>query len=223
MLKKGKAKQDKKNHYLHKDSSFNIRDLVMRTPTSSSPKKSPELYNGEKQAKPIKQEVITQPSLAAILEEGNEKLANIIQELDSFDVSTIQRRSDPKMKALAGRVNDIIAEIFDRDSDEYDDYVIYSLDTLPITIGGSWHPLPEVQEGYRKGIQLAISKLTSLLAIQRKRSDVVAKEKPKRHMVSELSSNQVITGKEKVSLISLRGKIKSRESVFLTRRDNQGK
>ena len=218
MLKKGKTKKDIKGQYLQKDSSFNIRDLVMRTPTSSSPKKSPELYIEEKQAKPIKQEVITQPSPAAILKKKNEKLAGIIQELDSFDVSTIQRRSDPRMKALAGRVNDVIAEIFDRDSDEYDDYVIYSFDTLPITIGGSWHPLPEVQEGYRKGIQQAVSKLTSLLAIQRKRSDAVAQEKPKQHMVSELSSNQVITGKEKVSLISLRGKIKSRETVYF----NQG-
>ncbi|MGD9577355.1 MAG: hypothetical protein AB7Y74_03790 [Syntrophorhabdus sp.] len=214
MLKRGKTKQDKKSQHLHKDSSFNIRDLVMRTPTSSSPKKSPELYTEEKQSKPIKQDVITKPSPATILEKKNEKLADIIQELDSFDVSTIQRRSDPRMKSLAGRINDIIAEIVDRDSDEYDDYVIYSLDTLPITIGGSWHPLPEVQEGYRKGIQLAVSKLTSLLAIQRKKSEAVVQEKPKRHVVNELSSNQVITGKEKVSLISLRGKIKSRETVF---------
>ncbi len=148
----------------------------MRTPTSSSPKKSPELYTEEKQTKPIKQDVITKPSPATILEKKNEKLADIIQELDSFDVSTIQRRSDPRMKSLAGRINDIIAEIVDHDSDEYDDYVIYSLDTLPITIGGSWHPLPEVQEGYRKGIQLAVSKLNSLLAIQRKKSEAVVQE-----------------------------------------------
>jgi len=214
MLKKGKTKEDKKGQYLRKDSSFNIRDLVMRTPTSSSPKKSPELYTEEKQARPIKQDVIEKLSPASILKKGNEKLADVIQELDSFDVSTIQRRSDPRMKTLAGRINDILAEIFDRDSDEYDDYVIYSLDTLPITIGGSWHPLPEVQEGYRKGIQSAVSKLTSLLATQKKKSEAVAQEKSKRHVVNELSSNQVITGKEKVSLISLRGKIKSRESVF---------
>ncbi len=216
MLKKGKSKQDKKVQYLHKDSSFNIRDLVMRTPTSSSSKKPADLLNEQKQTKPIKQDVISKASPAAILKKENDKLADIIHELGSFDVSTIQRRSDPRMKVLVGQINDIIAKIFDRNSDEYDEYVIYSLDTLPITIGGSWHPLPEVQEGYRKGIQLAISKLTSLLAIQTKKCDAVATEKPTRRVVNEPSLNQIVTGKEKISLVNLRGKIKSRETVLFS-------
>jgi hypothetical protein len=222
MLKKGKSKQDKKVQYLHKDSSFNIRDLVMRTPTSSSSKKPADLLNEQKQTKSIKQDVISKVSPAAIIKKENEKLADIIHELGSFDVSTIQRRSDPRMKVLVGQINDIIAKIFDRNSDEYDEYVIYSLDTLPITIGGSWHPLPEVQEGYRKGIQLAISKLTSLLAIQTKKCEAVASEKPTHRVVNEPSFNQVVTGKEKISLVNLRGKIKSRETVLFSQTELTG-
>jgi hypothetical protein len=214
MLKKGKPKQDKKVHYLRKDSSFNIRDLVMRTPTSSSPNRSTQLQNEEKQTKPVKQDTPTKPSLAEILKTGNDKLADIIQELGSFDVSTIQRRSDPRIKAFIGRINDIIAEIFGRNSEEYDDYVIYSLDSLPITIGGSWYPLPEVQEGYHKGIQAAVSRLTFLLTIQRRKLEAITTDKQKQHVVKEPSIDQAITGKEKVSLVNLRGKIKSRETVF---------
>jgi len=214
MLKKGKPKQDKKGQYLRKDSPFNIRDLIMRTPTCSSPNRSPQLQNEEKQTKPVKQDTPTKPSLAEILKTGNDKLADIIQELGSFDVSTIQRRSDPRIKALTGRINAIIAEIVGRNSEEYDDYVIYSLDSLPITIGGSWYPLPEVQEGYHKGIQTAVSKLTFLLTIQRRKLEAITTDKPKQHVVKEPSIDQAITGKEKVSLVNLRGKIKSRETVF---------
>ena len=216
MLKKGNTKKEKKGQYLHKDSSFNIRDLVTRTPTSSSPQRSPELYCAEKQTKSIKHDAMLKPSPIEILKSWNEKLNDIIQELNAFDVRTIQRRSDPRMKMFAGRINDIVAEIIDRNSDEYDDYAVYSLDTLPITIGGSWHPLPEVQEGYRKGIQLALSKLASLRAIQKKKLDELTAEKPRHHVVHEQPLNQRITGKEKVSLVNLRGKIKSRESVFFS-------
>jgi hypothetical protein len=216
MLKKGKQTQDKKSQYLQKDSSFNIRKLVMRTPTSSSPDRSPDIYKEEKQTKSIGQDVAPKPTPSDLIRTGNEKLEGMIIELNSFDVSTIQRRSDPRMKALTGRINDIIAEIFGRDTDEFDDHVIWSLDTLPITIGGSWYPLPEVREGYQKGIQSAVSKLTSLLAVQKKKLKPVNAEKPVSRAVPETTGNQIIAPKEKVSLVNLRGKIKSRESVFFS-------
>jgi len=74
----------------------------MRTPTSTSPGRSPDIYSEEKQTKSIKQDIAPKPSLADLLKIGNEKLEDLIQELSSFDVSTIQRRSDPRMKALTG-------------------------------------------------------------------------------------------------------------------------
>jgi hypothetical protein len=148
----------------------------MRTPTSSSPDRSPDVYSEDKQTKPSKQDIAPKPSLTDLLKTGNEKLEDLIQELSSFDVSTIQRRSDPRIKAITGRINDTLAEILGRNSEEYDDYVIYSLDTLPMTIGGSWYPLPEVREGYRKGIQSAVTKLISLLNAQDKRIEALTAE-----------------------------------------------
>ena len=216
MLKKGKSTQDKKGQYLQKDSSFNIRNLVMRTPTSTSPDRSPDIYSEEKQTKSIKQDIAPKPSLADLLKIGNEKLEDLIQELSSFDVSTIQRRSDPKMKALTGRINDTIAEIFGRNTEEYDDYVIYSLDTLPITIGGSWYPLPEVREGYQKGIRSAVTKLISLLNAQDKRIEALTAEKPFCPAPQEQTADPIIAAKEKVSLVNLRGKIRSRETVLFS-------
>jgi hypothetical protein len=218
MLKKGKSTQDKKGQYLQKDSSFNIRNLVMRTPTSSSPDRSPDIYSEEKQTKSIKQDIAPKPSLADLLKIGNEKLEDLIQELSSFDVSTIQRRSDPRMKALTGRINDTIAEIFGHNTEEYDDYVIYSLDTLPITIGGSWYPLPEVREGYQKGIRSAVTKLISLLNAQDKRIEALTAEKPFCPAPQEQTANPIIAAKEKVSLVNLRGKIRSRETVLFSHR-----
>ena len=216
MLKKGKPTQVKKGQYLRKDSSFNIRDLVMRTPTSSSPDRSPDIYNEEKQIKITKQDLPPKPTLAELLKADNGKLEEIIQELKSFDVGTIQRRSDPKMKALTGRINDTIAEIFGRNTDEYDNHVIYSLDTLPMTIGGSWHPLPEVREGYQKGIRSAITKLSSLLAAQGKKLEALSSEKSVSPVSREPIANPVITTNEKVSLVNLRGKIRSKEISILT-------
>jgi len=217
MQKKGKQKEVKKGSYLQKDSSFNIRNLVMRTPTSSSPNRSPEVYEEAKKPQFSREETVSKPSRTEVLRGGNEKLENIIKELNSFDVNSIQRRSDPRMRVLTGRINEIIAEIFGHDSEEYDDHVIWSLDTLPITIGGSWYPLPEVREGYKKGIQTAASKLEALLAAQRKKLEAIATEKPKKPVTQEASPQPIITGKEKVSLVNLRGKIRSRESVFFTR------
>jgi hypothetical protein len=216
MLKKGKPTQNTKSQYLRKDSSFNIRNLVMRTPTSTSPDRSPDVYSEDKQTKPSKQDIAPKPSLTDLLKTGNEKLEDLIQELSSFDVSTIQRRSDPRIKAITGRINDTLAEILGRNSEEYDDYVIYSLDTLPMTIGGSWYPLPEVREGYRKGIQSAVTKLISLLNAQDKRIEALTAEKPFCPAPQEQTANPIIAAKEKVSLVNLRGKIKSRETVLFS-------
>ena len=216
MVKKEKQTQNSKNKYLRKDSSFNIRDLVMRTPTSTSASRSPEVYTEEKQIKIVKQNLPSKPSRAELLKAGYDKLEKVIQELQSFDVCSIQRRSDPRVKVLTGHINDALAEVFGRDTEEYDNQEIYSLDTLPMTIGGSWYPLPEVREGYQKGIRSAISKLTALLDIQSKKLQTVASEKTGCSAPKETNHNPIIFGNEKVSLVNLRGKIRSRETVLFS-------
>ena len=88
MLKKGKPTQDKKSQYLRKDSSFNIRNLVMRTPTSTSPDRSPDIYSEEKQTKSIKQDIAPKPSLADLLIEG-------VAERLEINVGGIEAGADP--------------------------------------------------------------------------------------------------------------------------------
>lgn len=105
------------------------------------------------------------PSKALTIENlraGVKKLSRRIEELRSFDVGTITERFDPKAQALTDKINSTIADIFGRDTPEYHDYSIWSLDTLPLIVGGPEYPLPEVQEAYQKGINDAVTKLTSL-------------------------------------------------------------
>lgn len=90
------------------------------------------------------------------------KLGRRIKELEEFDISTIKERFDAKTEALQVKVTDTIADIFSRDTIEYQDNDIYFLDTLPSIIGGGEYPLCQVQEGYKKGIEEAIIKLKSL-------------------------------------------------------------
>lgn len=93
---------------------------------------------------------------------GIVKLERRIKELEEFDISTIQKRFDAKTQALCAKINDTIAEIFGHDTIEYQNYDIYSLDTLPLIMGGGEDPLYKVHEGYKKGIEEAIIKLKSL-------------------------------------------------------------
>jgi uncharacterized protein (TIGR02391 family) len=109
---------------------------------------------------------IQEPKPAEITPEkirsGIVKLTRRIEELKTFDVLAIQKRWDPKTEALTTKINDTIAEIFSYDTIEYKEYKIFTLDTLPIYVGGGEDPLDEVQEGYKKGIEAAIIKLSSL-------------------------------------------------------------
>ena len=136
----------------------------------------------------------------------------MVDDLRFFDVSVIQRRSDPKAKILADKINETLVGIFGRDSPEYDDNCIWSLDTLPITIGGSWYPLPEVREAYQKGLNSAITKLTTLIGILEKNLKSVEGKKLNRN-TSEVPPVQ--SGAEKISLLTIRGKLRDRQTFSL--------
>ncbi|HBA53986.1 MAG TPA: hypothetical protein DCZ04_05910, partial [Syntrophorhabdus aromaticivorans] len=139
---------------------------------------------------------------------GYADLRRTIDELKSFDVSTIKHRPDPRAKALTDRINNTLANIFGRNTEEYDNYSIWSLDTLPITIGGAWHPLSEVREGYRKGITDAITKLNLLL-------DKLEKNLPSQEekaAVPRRQSPPPAPSNEKISLVTMRGRFRDRPS-----------
>jgi hypothetical protein len=104
----------------------------------------------------VKKLATQQPKPAEITPEkirnGIIKLIRRINKLKEFDISTIQERWDPKIKALTTKINDTMAEIFGYETIEYQKYSISTLDTLPIIMGGGKDPLFKVQEGYKKGI-----------------------------------------------------------------------
>lgn len=90
------------------------------------------------------------------------KLQRRITELEKFDVKTIRKRWDPVMEALAKMVNGTLQEVLGHGTVEYNEYSVYSLDTLPLMIGGGPDPLPHVQDGYQEGIESAVLKLKTL-------------------------------------------------------------
>lgn len=95
---------------------------------------------------------------------GVKNLDRRIDDLSSFDVNTIEERFDAKITALTDKVNATLADVFGRDTPEYNTYSIssWSLDTLPHVMNGPKYPIPEVRKAYQKGIKDAITRLTSL-------------------------------------------------------------
>jgi predicted nucleotide-binding protein len=90
------------------------------------------------------------------------KLERRITDLESFDVKTIRERWDPVMEAIVKKVDGTLQEILGYGTVEYNEYSVYSLDTLPMIMGDGRDPLPRVHDGYRKGIEKAILKLKTL-------------------------------------------------------------
>jgi len=90
------------------------------------------------------------------------KLQRRIEELKSVDVSQVQKRSDPTLEALEHKIDATLIEIFGNDTVEYHRYSIRDLDTAPI-YWGTPTPLHEVREGYRRGIERALTNLQTII------------------------------------------------------------
>ena len=84
-----------------------------------------------------------------------------IEELKAFDVSTVKARFDPAIESLEHKVNDTLAHVFGHDSVEYRRYDV-RLDTASMNVMYET-PLREVIAGYRKGIEHAVSNLTTII------------------------------------------------------------
>lgn len=94
---------------------------------------------------------------------GITKISRRIEELKSFDMNTIggiDGESYVKVKALRIKINDTIADIFGRDTAEYKNYEIYSLDNFK-HVEGKRYTLREVRRATRKGIDNAVIELES--------------------------------------------------------------
>lgn len=90
------------------------------------------------------------------------KLQRRIDDLEAFDVRSIRQRWDPVMDALANKVNGTLQEIVGHGTVEYEEYSVHSFDTLSVYVGGGDEPLPEVQAGYKEGIERCSLKLKTL-------------------------------------------------------------
>jgi len=118
---------------------------------------------------PQKNQPKIRPLLDDNLAEAIKKLDQQISDLEKYDVKAVTGRLDVNIKALEDRVNNTLSDIFGYNTSEYHKYSILTLDTLPITFGGPRHQLPEVQQGYQKGINDYVTKLKSLKETMQKK------------------------------------------------------
>ena len=91
------------------------------------------------------------------------KIKRRITELQEVDVNTIQERREPRLKALEQKVDSVLVGIFGTDSIEYRRYKVM-LDTAPMNMLHQT-PIQEIREGYRRGIERAISNLNTIVEL----------------------------------------------------------
>lgn len=98
------------------------------------------------------------------------KLERRIAELREVDVSSIQERSDPRFAALEQKIDDTLVEIFGNDTLDYMRFRVETLDTAEVNyMYGT--PLPEIREGYKRGIEQAMSNLQTIVDLFREKLD----------------------------------------------------
>jgi hypothetical protein len=81
------------------------------------------------------------------------KLKRRVDELKAVDISQIQKRGDPALRALEHKIDATLIEIFGNDTIEYKRYSV-RLDTAPIYMGQPT-PLHQVRDGYQRGTERA--------------------------------------------------------------------
>ncbi|MGD0657837.1 MAG: hypothetical protein ABSD38_07195 [Syntrophorhabdales bacterium] len=135
------------------------------------------------------------------------RISALVSSLHGFDVSTIERRNDWKADAFASLFNATLADIFGQNSQEYEEYSVRSFDTLPPAKNVEY-PLPEVRQGYQKGINAAIRKLNLLRdALDNKPGVAEEKSPPARQAAAAPASS----ADGKISLVARRAEVKSRQ------------
>ncbi len=109
-----------------------------------------------------------QLSLAAMLA-AIPKLKRRIDDLRALNPDAMQERSDPRFGSVVNKIDDTLVEVFGNDTVEYKRYRIHSLDTASINF---YHPTPlhEIREGYKKGIERAISTLQTIIDLFEERT-----------------------------------------------------
>ena len=92
------------------------------------------------------------------------KLKRRIAELEEIDVNTIQEGGEPRFEALEQKIDSTLADIFGNYTIEYRRFSIGTLDTASFNMMYET-PLHEVREGYKRGIEQAVSKLRTIIEL----------------------------------------------------------
>jgi uncharacterized protein (TIGR02391 family) len=92
------------------------------------------------------------------------KLRRRIAELQEVDVNSIQRRGEARFDALEQKIDSTLVHIFGNDTAEYQRFRVSTLDTASLSYVYET-PLHQVREGYKAGIDLAISNLTTIVEL----------------------------------------------------------
>jgi len=90
------------------------------------------------------------------------KLQRRIAEIKKVDVNTIQKRGEARFDALEQKIDSTLIDIFGNDTIEYQRFSIRMLDTAWASSMYTT-PLHEVREGYKRGIEKAISNLSTII------------------------------------------------------------
>ena len=92
------------------------------------------------------------------------KLRRRIEELEAFDVGTIEDRSDPRIEALNHKLDDTLVDIFGNDTADYQRYRIYSIDQARLIMGYQM-PVSELRDGVKEGIAKAITTFRTIIQL----------------------------------------------------------
>jgi len=87
-----------------------------------------------------------------------------IAELEEIDVNTVQERGEPRFDALEQKIDSTLVDIFGNNTVEYRRFSIHGLDKTGLYLM-SEAPLHEVKEGYKRGIQQAVSTLKTIVEL----------------------------------------------------------
>lgn len=85
-----------------------------------------------------------------------------IAELEEIDINTIQERGEPRFEALDKKIDSTLVDIFGNNTVEYNRFRIDSLDTTGFYIMEE-PTLHAVREGYKRGVQQAVSTLKTII------------------------------------------------------------
>lgn len=97
------------------------------------------------------------------MQNGIRSLKRRIEELRVFNPNHVERRFDPRIETLKDKLNATLAELFGEGTAEYQQYWVWSFDTLGI--GGVEYPIGAIRQAVHDSIQRSIMKLEGLIDI----------------------------------------------------------